>query len=290
MKDIYIFWEVSMKDTFCSPLYNFVFKELFGKKRNLGNTKAFLKTILDIPEDDYDRLTIDDPFLPRWFKKGKEGIVDLKLTTRSGKIIHIELQAQKKANLRDRILFYGARLIGDQLILGDNYGKVHHVVSIVICDHILLEEESSYMNVYELRNENNKSFTDKLKIVILELPKLPEKEDRAVWPWLSFFKCEKKEDFMALLEKYPQLKEVIHCLQSFLLPKAIYDELLRHSLWKADQENIILQAKIDAAAEAKAEAGDEERKKIARNALAEGSSVEFVQKITGLPLETIEKL
>jgi predicted transposase/invertase (TIGR01784 family) len=275
-----------MKDTFCSPLYNFVFKELFGKKRNLGNTKAFLKTLLDIPEDDYDRLTIDDPFLQRWFKRGKEGIVDLKLTTKSGKIIHIELQVAKAPNMRDRVLYYGAKLIGDQLKLGEDYDKLHQVVSIVICDHTLLEEESSYMNVYELRNENNGSFTNKFRLVILELPKLPEKEDRAVWPWLSFLKCEKKEDFMALLEKYPQLKEVIYCLQTFLLPKAIQDEIIRQNLWKTTQRNILEHA----VAEAKAEAGEKEREKIARNMKARGRPLEEISEDTGLPLETIEKL
>ena len=38
------------------------------------------------------------------------------------------------------------------------------------------------------------------------------------------------------------------------------------------------------------EAREEEREAIARNALAEGASVEFVQKITGLELETIIEL
>jgi hypothetical protein len=38
------------------------------------------------------------------------------------------------------------------------------------------------------------------------------------------------------------------------------------------------------------ESREDEREKIARNALAEGSSLEFVQKITGLPYETIERL
>ena len=38
------------------------------------------------------------------------------------------------------------------------------------------------------------------------------------------------------------------------------------------------------------EGREEEREEIARNALAEGSSIEYVQKITGLDLETIKLL
>ncbi|MCL2231949.1 MAG: hypothetical protein FWB99_02615 [Treponema sp.] len=43
-------------------------------------------------------------------------------------------------------------------------------------------------------------------------------------------------------------------------------------------------------AEGKAEGRAEGKTEIARNALAEGASVEFVQKITGLDLETIKAL
>jgi hypothetical protein len=38
------------------------------------------------------------------------------------------------------------------------------------------------------------------------------------------------------------------------------------------------------------EGREEGRQEIARNALAEGATVEFVQKITGLPIETIEQI
>jgi predicted transposase/invertase (TIGR01784 family) len=294
--------EVSMKDTLCSPLYDFVFKEVFGKKQNLGNTRAFLKTLLDIPEDDYDRLTIENTFLPRWFKKGKEGVVDVKLTTKSGKIIHIELQVEKASNMRNRILYYGARLIGDQLKMGDDYNRLHQTVSIIICDHVLLEEESSYMNVYELRNERNNSFTDMMKVVILELPKLTETEDRAVVPWLRFLKCKEEEDFKMLLKKYPQLQEAVYCIQSFLLPRKIRDEIIRYNLWKTTQQNIIEQARIDATAEGRAEGHAEgraeghaegrkaEKFEIARKMKTRGRPLEEISADTGLSIEDIEKL
>jgi len=135
---------------------------------------TFSKLCLISPGDEYDRLTVISPKLRRVFKTEKAGVVDLKLNTKSGKIIHIELQVEKRSNMRNRILYYGSRLIGDQLKLGDDYHNLHQAISIVICDHNLLEEEDSYFNVYELRNEENSSFTKLLRIIILELPKLPE--------------------------------------------------------------------------------------------------------------------
>jgi predicted transposase/invertase (TIGR01784 family) len=307
-----------MKDFIISPLYDFVFKEVFGKKKNIEITKAFLKTILDIPEDDYDKLSIGSPSLGRRFLKDKEGIVDVLLTTKSGKIIHIELQVEKVPNMKSRILYYGARLIGDQLNWGDDYNELHHAVSIVICDHILLKNESSYINVYELRNENNNIFTDKLRVVIIELPKLPKTEDRALWPWLRFFKCEKKEDFEMLSKKHPEVKEAVKTVKYMSLTKQLRYMILNYNLGKIAERDIRNQMKKDAReeglAEGRAEGLAEGRSEglaegraegraeglteghaeaqfeIARRMKELGDSDERVHAITNLPLETIKSL
>ena len=135
-----------MKSTFVSPLYDFVFALLFGDQRHIANTRAFLKSILDIPEDDYDTLTVVNPFLKRVFKAGKGGIVDVRLTTKSGRVIHIELQVNKEPAMRERVLYYASKLLAEQLKQGDEYGELHQVISIIICDHTALGEEKSFIN------------------------------------------------------------------------------------------------------------------------------------------------
>ena len=119
-------------ETFISPLEDYAFKQIFGEQQNIGNTKAFLKTLLNIPQDEYESLTVVNPSLGKMLKRDKSGIVDIKITTKSGKIIHIELQVEKRTNMRNRILYYAARQIGDQLKWGDDYNKLHQVISIVI--------------------------------------------------------------------------------------------------------------------------------------------------------------
>nr|AGS54250.1 hypothetical protein [uncultured bacterium contig00178] len=269
-----------MNEKFISPLYDFVFAEIFGSEENIENTKAFLKALLDIPEDDYDQLTIKNPTLKRLFRRGKKGIVDLKLTTKSGKIIHIELQVENKSNMRNRILYYGARLIGDQLIMGEDYEKLHHVISIVICDHILLEEESSYINMYELRNDKNRSFTDLMRVVILELPKLPETEDHSVWPWLRFFKCRKKEEFEMLARAYPMLRDVVHTIKNIGVLGMWRDYRFHKNLQKTDERMRIEQIKIDARDEGKAEGkakGKAEERQYFMELLDQGLTVEEIK-------------
>jgi hypothetical protein len=63
-----------MKKEIISPLEDFAFAQIFGSQKNIANTKAFLKTVLDIPGDDYDRLVVDNPILKRFFRKDKMGI------------------------------------------------------------------------------------------------------------------------------------------------------------------------------------------------------------------------
>jgi predicted transposase/invertase (TIGR01784 family) len=86
----YIGWRHSMRnDEIISPLYDFAFAQIFGNQRNIDNTRAFLKTLLNIPDGDYDRLTVVSPILKRFFRKDKSGVVDLKLKTKSGRTIYI---------------------------------------------------------------------------------------------------------------------------------------------------------------------------------------------------------
>ena len=158
------------------------------------------------------------------------------------------------------------------------------------------------MNVYELRNDKNRSFTDLLKVVIIELPKLPEEEDSALWPWLRFLKCKAKEEYEMLAKKYPKLKKPINCVKRMGLIESIRYYQFHRNLAKVDERMLHEQWKEDGMAEGKAigivkgreegmaEGSKKEKLTIARNALAEGYSPESIQKITGLSFEEIAKL
>jgi predicted transposase/invertase (TIGR01784 family) len=282
-----------MKNEIISPMQDFVFAEVFGNKRNIGNTRAFLKTLLDIPEDDYDNLTVETPTLGKRFRKDKKGIVDLKLSTKSGRIIHIEIQGNKKTDMRSRILFYAAKLLWEQMKKGEAYEKLHQVISIIICDHRLLEEEQSYINVYELRNRENRCFTDLLQVIILELPKLPKTEDSRLWPWLCFFKCKREEEYDMLAKKYPELKKPVQSVKYMSLGENIRELMFRERLRKMDEQiekKQILLEKQQARTEGRAEGQTESQLEIARRLKEKGLPLAEIIEITGLNPELAEKL
>jgi predicted transposase/invertase (TIGR01784 family) len=295
-----------MQQQIYSPLGDDMFTELFGDQSNSGITAALLKSILDIPEDEYKELTVKSPFLKRIFNRGKGGIVDIRLNTTSGRVIHIELQVQKRADTRKRVIYYPARLLGEQLNRGEDYDKLHQVITIVICDHVLIEESPSYINIYEMRNHENKQFTDLLKLVILELPKVPAEEDHPVWPWLQLFKCKEAEEYEMLAKKHPEVKEAVSTLKklSWFEERRMIKQQL--ALWKVDErllrEQWQKEAKAEGLAKGRAEGQTaglakgrttglaEGRTEVARNMKRKGRPFEQIIEDTGLTAEEIEKL
>jgi predicted transposase/invertase (TIGR01784 family) len=287
-----------MKTKFISPLNDVVFSHVFGEQRNIDNTRDFLTTLLDIPVDEYERLTIKNSVLKPSFIHGKTGIVDVLLTTKSGKIIHIEMQVNKAPNLRSRIMYYGARIFDRQLKKGNDFGKLHQVISIVICDHILLEEEKSYLNVYELRNAHNNRFTDLLQVVIIELPKVPDIADGQLWPWLKFFKCTSMEEFKMLTTNHPKLKKAVDSTQRVSFFERLDWTLFNLEMRKRDErewkryvrEEATAEGHAEGHAEGLAEGREEKAHEIARKMKNRGQPIMEIAEIIGLAPEIIEKL
>jgi predicted transposase/invertase (TIGR01784 family) len=110
-----------------------------------------------------------------------------------------------------RLVFYHSLMTADQMKAGYDYDHIRPTITVVIANYILLPEEEDYMNTYELRNrKTGRLFTDLQKYIILELPKLPEKDDgEAVWPHLRFLKSRGKEEMEMLVENYPEMRAVV---------------------------------------------------------------------------------
>jgi predicted transposase/invertase (TIGR01784 family) len=210
--------QISETQEILSPIKDYIFSLVFGDQRHIDILTAFLKTILDLPEEEYGSLVIVNPFLKRLFKTDKAGIVDVRLTTKSGRVIHVELQVKKAFNMPKRLVYYASKLLMEQIKTGQSWEKLHQVISIVICNHKLLPEEASYINAYEFRNDKTGgSFTDLIKFVILELPKLPHKEDSEVWPWLKLFTCKELNQYEELAKQHPEVGMAVQVLKRLSL-------------------------------------------------------------------------
>ena len=103
------------------PKVDVIFKLLFGDKRNIEILIDFLKSILNLSEDEYESITLEDTHLKRETVDDKLGIVDVKLTTKSGKIVHIEMQVLEQDDFPERVTYYNAKMLVTQLKSGNDY-------------------------------------------------------------------------------------------------------------------------------------------------------------------------
>ena len=86
------------------PLKNdFVFKLVFGDKRRVDLLTAFLQAVLDLPVEEYDKITIVDPNVKKEYSKDKVGVLDVKIHTKSGTVVDVEIQVEPDAPLEKRI-------------------------------------------------------------------------------------------------------------------------------------------------------------------------------------------
>ncbi|MDR0999260.1 MAG: Rpn family recombination-promoting nuclease/putative transposase [Clostridiales bacterium] len=188
-----------------------IFRLFFADERNTEFLVSFLKSALDLPEDDYGDIEIADPHLLREYPQDKLGIIDIKLKTRSKKVVHIEIQLSVTPELKNRIVFYDAKLVTEQVDSGDDYSVVKRVISIVITDEVLIKRSPRYHHRFRLYDKDaDVEFTDLLEIHSLELPKLPRDTDGTpLYDWTSFIAAETEEELNMLAEKDPTIGRAV---------------------------------------------------------------------------------
>jgi predicted transposase/invertase (TIGR01784 family) len=194
-----------MKRDFLPAKSDVVFKLLFGDERNADLLTDLLQSVLDLPADEYDELAIADPHLLRNTADDKLGILDVKLKTKSGKVIDIEIQVALTPEMKERIVFYISKLVTEQIGNGDDYDTVKQVIGIVITDFSLIEGRTKYRHRFTLYDKSDDTeFTNLIQVHTLELPKLPKESDSTeLWTWLRFIGAERKEELDMLAQTKP---------------------------------------------------------------------------------------
>jgi predicted transposase/invertase (TIGR01784 family) len=178
------------------PKNDFLFKLIFGNERNKKLLKSFLQAILSLPDDDFD-LVFLDTHLKQEFFGDKLSIIDVRIKTKTGKQIDIEMQVAPTADFFERICFCQAKMLAEQLGEGEDYENIKKVISIIVADFRLIDsgDEKRYHHCYRMHDDvDGTYFGDVEEIHVLELPKLPADSDKTpVWEWAKFISAESEE-------------------------------------------------------------------------------------------------
>jgi predicted transposase/invertase (TIGR01784 family) len=200
-----------MKHKILSPMLDFIFKDIFGDERRIDILIAFLKEALRLPPEEYEGLTVVDPHLKREHPDDKLCVLDVKVKTTSGRVINVEVQISTFEKLIKRFTLNSAKLLTEQIKIGEDYNVIEPAVSIIIVKDTLVPNDKSYYNTYRIANiKTGVELTNILEINILELSKLPREPDgTGLYKWAEFFKSESEEEFAMVAEQDPAIKKAV---------------------------------------------------------------------------------
>ena len=272
------------------PLKNdFVFKLVFGDQRRIKLLTPFLQAVLDIPAEEYEDVTIIDPNVKKEYRKDKAGILDVKINTKSGRVIDVEIQVEPEIPLIERLMFYQAKMITEQIGEGNDYDVIKPVINIVITDFtVVIPNSQAYHHRFRFYDaENEIELTDLKEIHTLELSKLPQKSDTTeLFDWLMLIKARNREEYEMIAKKKPVFEKVVAVVKQLSADEQARMEYDKHELWRMDYA-----AAMRNAARKGMEKGMEKGKiEIARVMKAKGYSVSDIADLTGLSEQEIKQL
>ena len=214
---------------------DWVFKLLFGDERNKSVLIGLLKALVDLPEDEYE-LTFLDTHLKPEFKEDKLGILDVKVKTKSGKIIDIEIQVEPQDYIGKRLSFYKSKMIVEQIGKREDYERIQRVICVCITSKPLFPEAKEYLNRFRFYNEENGLCFESIpeEIYTLELSKVPPVSDGTRrWNWVQFLLARTEEAIEMLAEGNPDIRKAADALYTLSAdPKVRAEYEMHEKAWR----------------------------------------------------------
>jgi predicted transposase/invertase (TIGR01784 family) len=222
-------------DEILPPTDDWIFKLLFGDERNKSMLIDLLKSFVDLPDEEYE-LTFLDTYLKPESEDDKLGIVDVKVQTKTGKIIDIEIQINKMKHIGKRLSFYKSKLIVEQIGKSELYSVIQKVICICITNYELFPMVMDYLNNFRFYNKKNELCFEDIpeEVYTLELSKVPSRSDGTTgWEWMQFLRAKRKEDFEMIAAKNPEIRKAVNTLYELSADEKVRAEYeTRQKAWR----------------------------------------------------------
>lgn len=302
--------EINTKDL--SPKNDYLFKKLFASKGNEDILCDFISAIIG---REVVHATIQmEKTLQQDYQYNKYGRLDIEVTLKDGVKIDIEMQRSDDVNHIKRTSFYGAKMLSEQLQLGEAYDNLKPVEIIYITDFNFLKGKrykTSTLTVDEI--DRDEVIMNELRFHYIELPKFRESNpdmSNKLNQWLAFIDDQNKEwmsmakdfnksvskamdEFDRLVAKEAE-KYTEEGRERFLMDMAsikynTFNKGLNEGIQKGIEQGI--QQGVEQGVEKGIEQGEEQatRKHII-SMLKKGLDIGLVSEITGVSQEKIQEI
>jgi len=269
-----------------NPLNDYLFFKVMGEKGDEPQLLGFLNAVLGRSgKEPIKSVEIkENKTFVKAILEGKSCILDVLAVLHNGTKVNIEVQLTNQYNMERRSLFYWSKVYFDSLESGQDYRELPNVIAINIVDFDF-PPEGGVHTCFHLREATDPSLilSPVLEIHFVNMVKWRKQGgkglDDPLNRWLAWFDEESPPELIAEVASMDSAIMAANERQHFI----IMDEDEYEEYWmqrKVEHDRI---SNLNGAREEKAI-------EIARNALTEGATPEFVRKITGLDIETINGL
>lgn len=265
-----------------------LFKRLFGDEERTDILIAFLNGIFeDVGAPRVTSVQLLNPYIDKDALTDKMSVLDI--VARTDQAMPLILKSRE---MRERSLYYWAKLYEGQLHESDTYHTLRPTIAINVLDFVEIPNDRVH-NVFQLRNQDGALFTDHLTLHFLEVPKLARAmlhEQTALIRWLAFLKVKTAAERERLVKGDPIMEKAFNALE-FLS----HDEQTRQryeARQKAlhDYATAMETAKQEGRQEGRREGLLEERQATAKRLLLKGLSVEETAELANLAVGEVEAI
>ena len=274
-----------MKAKYVNPFTDFGFKKIFGEEASKPLLLDFLNALLPQQNKIID-LTFKNTEQLGQTEADRKAIYDIYCENENGEKFIVELQKAKQNYFKERTIYYSTFPIREQADKGVWNYNLKAVYCVGILDFTFDDyehelEKSEVVHTIKLKNQNGKTFYDKLTYIYLEMPNFKQAESELktrLDKWLYFIK--NLEDFQTIPTIFKD-EVFTQAFEKAELAKFGQDDLEKYEMnlkIYRDYKNTVDTAFVDGKTE------------VARNLKALGVDVEIISKSTGLTIDEIDKL
>ncbi len=193
-----------------------IFKKIFTDKDNEDLLIDFLSSLLEIPKESMQEVSIKSSENIPEDAAGKFSIMDIKLKV-DDKLVNIEMQIKDELNFKDRVLYYWSKLYSGELKSGEEYGELKQSISIAIVNYNLFDCNEYHSSFALMEKERHEILTNKCAIHFFELKKINKKvnKDDKMLLWLQLVNAESEEE-LNMLENtnIPEMKKAVKVIRN----------------------------------------------------------------------------
>ncbi len=287
-----------MKAKYVNPFTDFGFKKIFGEEASKPLLLDFLNTLL--PENSQIKnLSFKNTEHLGQTEADRKSLFDIYCEAENGEKFIVELQKAKQNFFKERAVYYSTFPIREQAEKGEWNYNLNAVFCIGILDFTFDDyenepEKSKVVHNIKLKNQNGKTFYEKLTYIYLEMPNFKKEEadlKTRLDKWLYFIKH--LEDFQTMPTIFKDEAIFEKAFEKAELAKldtaqweSYESSLKEYRDIKGYIDTAFDEGKIEGIIEGKIEGKIE----VARSLKEAGVSIDIISKTTGFSIDDINKL